>query len=60
MSVPAHPIRPHQRARVPMWFAAILGAIAALAAVEFYAIQKYGRLRAPEAVPAAVAPAAPA
>lgn len=44
--------------KLPRWFIGILGAIAALVAVEFYAIQKYGRLRAPEPTPAAVTPAA--
>ena len=40
-----------------MWLVGIVGAIVALAGVEFYAIQKFGRVGGPP--PAATAPAAP-
>jgi hypothetical protein len=52
------PTRSLQRGRIPTWLLGILGAIVALAAVEFYAIQKYGRVGEPR--PAPVASQAPA
>lgn len=62
MPSPSHPSPAPARRRFPTWLLAIGGGILALAAVEFYAIQKYGRLRAPEPppAPAASAPAAAA
>ena len=46
-------LRDRQRGRIPMWLLGIVGAIVALAGVEFYAIQKYGRVGAPPASVAA-------
>jgi len=61
MPTTAEPTSPrNQRGRAPTWLLGILGAILALAAVEFYAIQKYGRVGAPRPAPvAATAPAPP-
>ncbi|HET9337624.1 MAG TPA: hypothetical protein VFQ55_01370 [Casimicrobiaceae bacterium] len=50
--------RLHQNGRIPKVIVGILGAIVALAGVEFYAVQKYGRVGAPPAqVATAPAPA---
>jgi hypothetical protein len=50
--------RLHQNGRIPKVILGILGAIVALAGVEFYAVQKYGRVGAPPAqVATAPAPA---
>ncbi|HVJ74736.1 MAG TPA: hypothetical protein VNB03_11980 [Casimicrobiaceae bacterium] len=49
--------RRRQHGRIPMWLVGILGAIVALAGVEFYAIQKYGRVGVPP-TPVAAKPGA--
>ena len=52
------PTRASQFGRAPLWLAGIVGVIAALAAVEFYASHRYGPLGVPKPAPAATAPAA--